>query len=50
MPEEDPGWMLGEFLLQKSSQALESAAQGGGVVTYPGVIQETFRYCTRDMV
>ena len=29
-----------------SSQALEWAAQGGGAVSMPGGVQETFRCCT----
>ena len=34
------------FFLQKSVQVLEWAAQGGGGVTVPGSVQETFRCCT----
>ena len=35
-----------KFLLWKSVQALEWAVQGGGGVTIPGGVQETFRYGT----
>jgi len=38
----DSGWMLGNTS-SKSGQVLEWAAQGGGRVTDPGVVQETFR-------
>jgi len=34
------GWILGKFLLRKSGEALEWAAQGGGGVTVPGGVQE----------
>jgi len=34
-----------KLLLQESGQVLERAAQGGGVVTIPGGVQETFRCC-----
>ena len=40
----DSGWMLEKFLLWK--KLLERAAQGGGGVTDPEGVQETFRYCT----
>ena len=35
------------FLLQKSGEALEQAAQGSGEVTITGGVQETFRCCTK---
>ena len=41
---EGSGWLLGKNASQ-SVQALEGAAQGGGWVTVPGGVQETFR-CT----
>ena len=34
------------FLLQKSGQALEQAAQKGGGVIIPEGVQEMFRCCT----
>jgi len=36
------GWevQVGKFLLRKSGDALEQAAQGGGGVTVPGGVQE----------
>jgi len=34
------------MLLGESGQALEQAALGGGGVTVPGGLQETFRCCT----
>jgi len=37
-----------KFLLQKSGQALEWAAQEGGGVTIPGGVQETFRHYTEE--
>ena len=41
----DTGWTLGNSSSQKSGQALAQAAQGGGGVTDPGGVQETFRCC-----
>ena len=35
------------LLIQKSDQVLEQAAQGGGGVTVPGGVQETFGCCTK---
>ena len=35
-----------KFLLQKSGQALERTALGGGGVTVPGGVQEMFKCCT----
>ena len=43
----DSGWMLGNTSLRESGQTQEQAAQGGGRVTVPGGVQETFRYCIR---
>ena len=40
---------LEEQLLQKSARALEQAAQGGGGITFPGGVQETWRCGTRIM-
>ena len=39
------GWMLKKFLLQKSGQEMEWAAQAGSGVTVLGGVQEMFR-CT----
>jgi len=36
-------WVLGKFLLRRSAEALEQAAQGGGGVTIPGGFQEMWR-------
>ena len=38
--------MLGKISSQKSRQALEWAAQGGGGLTVLGGVQETFRCCS----
>ena len=35
-----------KFLLRKSGNVLEQAAQGGGGITFPGDVQETFRCYT----
>ena len=43
----DSCWMLGNTSLRESGQTQEQAAQGGGRVTVPGGVQETFRYCTK---
>jgi len=40
----DSGWTSGNASSRQSGQALQWAAQGGGGVTNPEVIQETFRY------
>ena len=47
----DSVWMLGK-LNWKSGQPQDWAAQGGGKVTSPGGVQETFRCCIggRDLV
>ena len=41
------GWILGKISSPKSGDALEQAAQGGGRVTVPGSVQETFNRCTK---
>jgi len=43
----DSGWLLEILLLCKSGQALKQVAQEGGGVTNPGIVQETFRCCTK---
>ena len=40
------GWILEGFLLRKSGETLEQAAQGGGRAIIPGTAQETCRYGT----
>lgn len=43
---------VGSCPLRKSGQMLEEAAQGGGRITFPGDVQDSFRYCSkgRDLV
>jgi len=42
----DSGWKLGKLSSPKERSGVEQTAQGGGGVTVPGGIQETFRCCT----
>ncbi|KAF4803763.1 hypothetical protein TURU_013295 [Turdus rufiventris] len=38
------GWKLGKYLIEKGCKALEQAAQGSGVATNAGSVQNTFEY------
>ena len=49
MPGEAPVGYLEKFLFRKYGEAVAQAAQGGGGVTFPGGVQETWRCGTEGL-